>query len=388
MTLRGLCWDHARCTAPMAAAAAAWSRREGVEVTWRSRPLAAFNDQPVSDLTSEFDLVFVDHPFVGTAAALGCLAPLDRLLVPATLDALAADAVGPSHAAYAYDGHQWALATDAACQVSAVRDDLLERLGVTTPGTWDEVLDLARRAPGAVALPLYPSDAICTLLTLCANRGRPVGAEPGGAGFDREAVGLLAALAGLMEDSCFGSNPPAVFDRMSAGDAIAYVPLAFGYTNYARPGGDGARLRFTDIPSAGRGPAGSILGGAGVAVSAASPHRQAAADFAAWVSGAQAQREIVGPHGGQPGSASAWDEPGLDGACGGFLSGTRATIEAAWVRPRAPWWPEFQRPAGEALAVMLRARHDPAAIADALDALLREHRDAAVPLTSARKDRP
>jgi multiple sugar transport system substrate-binding protein len=191
-----------------------------------------------------------------------------------------------------------------------------------------------------------------------------------------------------VDDRCFEANPPAVFDRMSDGDAIAYVPLAFGYTNYARPGGSGVRLRFTDIPSAGRGPVGSILGGAGLAVSAASPHRRAAADFAAWVSGAQAQREIVGPHGGQPGSASAWDDPGLDGACGGFLSGTRATIEAAWLRPRAPWWPEFQRPAGEALAAMLRARRDPEAIAEALDALLREHRDAAVPLTSPRKDRP
>jgi hypothetical protein len=37
---------------------------------------------------------------------------------------------------------------------------------------------------------------------------------------------------------------------------------------------------------------------------------------------------------------------------------------------------------------MLRARRDPEAIAEALDALLREHRDAAVPLTSLRKDRP
>ena len=379
MTLRGLCWDHERCVAPMEAAAAAWAQRAGVQIAWEARPLAAFNDQPVSELTADYDLLFVDHPFVGTAAALGCLAALDELLDPSMLGALAAGSAGPSHASYSYGGHQWALATDAACQVSVVRDDLLAAEGAAVPRTWEDVLALARRAPGSVALALYPSDAICSLLTLCANRGRPLGAEPGGRGFDPEAVRLLDALAGLVDETCLERNPPALLDAMSGGDGIAYVPLTFGYTNYARPAGpaDGARLRFTDIPSAGRGPVGSILGGAGLAVSATSAHAPEAAAFAAWVSGDDAQRTIVGPHGGQPGAAAAWDDPQLDAACGGFFSGTRATLDAAWVRPRAPWWPEFQRPAGELLAATLRERRDPAATATALDRLLREHRDGA-----------
>jgi multiple sugar transport system substrate-binding protein len=348
MTLRLLCWDHERCVRPMRAAAAAWRKRAGVEVEVSARPLAAFNDQPVSELTDEYDLVFVDHPFVGTAAEVGCLAPLDELLEPGELAALAAGAVGPSHASYAYGGHQWALATDAACQVAVAREDLLPG---PVPSSWDEVVALARRAPGAVAMPLYPADAICSLLTLHANAGRPFDPR---AGFQPAALARLLELVPHLHPASFGANPPAILDAMFAGGEIAYVPLCFGYASYA------PRLRFLDIV----GVSGSILGGAGLAVSAASPRPEAAAAFAAWVSGAEAQRMVVAPNGGQPGSAAAWDD------AGGFFSATRATIEAAWVRPREPWWPAFQRAAGERLAERLHDAPEPEQLAAELDDLI------------------
>ena len=71
-----------------------------------------------------------------------------------------------------------------------------------------------------------------------------------------------------------------------------------------------------------------MLGGAGLAVSASSTHASEAADFAAWVAGARAQREVVLPNGGQPASRGAWLDPRADEIVGGFFSGTRRTLEA------------------------------------------------------------
>jgi multiple sugar transport system substrate-binding protein len=96
-------------------------------------------------------------------------------------------------------------------------------------------------------------------------------------------------------------------------------------------------------------PRGAVLGGAGLAVSAASAEPEAAARFAAWASGGEAQHDIVARTGGQPGHRSAWDDPELDAISGGFYSGTRASIDNAWVRPREEWWPELQLDAGRLL---------------------------------------
>src|SRR5688500_16622698 len=160
--LRALGWDHERCMGPMRAAAAAWSaRRPATTIHWEARSLLAFGDEPLEECADRFDLLVIDHPFVGTARRTGCLRPLDDLLDGEELDRLAADAIGPSHVSYRYDGHQWGLATDAACQVAAVRPDLAP---TDVPRTWDDVLELSRRRPGSVALPLRPADAISSFL--------------------------------------------------------------------------------------------------------------------------------------------------------------------------------------------------------------------------------
>ena len=316
--LRALGWDHPRCMGPMRACAAAW---EGEQVAWDARSLAAFGDQPLAEAARGYDLVVIDHPFCGTAARTGCLRPLDDLvdLVP-----FAADAVGPSHRSYAYAGRQWALAADAACQVAAVRDDLMD--GRPVPRTWDDVLDLARALPGRVALPLAPAHAVSSLLTL--RRG--IGGR---------AAAVLAELAALGPSEALDWEPPDCLERMAATDSIAFCPLTYGYVTYA------GRVRFCDIPTPG-----AILGGAGLAVSAASERPQAAAAFAAWACSPAVQRDIVARAGGQPASRAVWDDPA---ACD-FYAATRPAIEAAWVRPRHPAWPHFQLAGGLALTEALR----------------------------------
>lgn len=351
IVLRALGWDHDRCTAPMRACSEAWQvLQPDVELVWENRSLTRFGDEPLEQIAHRYDLIMIDHPFCGTAEATGTLRPLDDLLDPSLLATLAADSIGPSHASYSFHDRQWALATDAACQVAAVRDDLLG--GAPAPASWDDVRALARRRPGKVAVPLAPAQAICAFLTLCANAQQPAAQDPERL-VDPEvgyaALELLDELYRLGPVDALGWEQPDVLGRLCAGDELVYVPLVFGFVTYARADRVASPCRFLDLPSAGAGPVGAILGGAGLAVSAASPHPREAAAFAAFASGASTQRTLVGPAGGQPGSKTAWHAPELDRVANGFFSGTAATIEQAWVRPRERWWPRFQLDGGRLL---------------------------------------
>ena len=162
--LRGISWDHPRGHDPMVTTAVSYAAAHpDVRVIWDTRSLKDFRDFPIERLTDTYDLLVIDHPFVGFAAATGCLSPLDELIEAPFLADQAANSVGPSHRSYSYSGHQWALATDAAGHVSAYRPDLVERLDIEVPRSWDQVLPLAeerRRAEVArVAIPLVPTDA-------------------------------------------------------------------------------------------------------------------------------------------------------------------------------------------------------------------------------------
>jgi len=105
IALRGIGWDHERCLAPLTAAASAWAeRRPGTVVEWDSRSLAAFNDQPIDGLAETYDLIVVDHPFVGAAAETSCLVPLERVLPAGELASLEAAGRLPRRALGPGDG--------------------------------------------------------------------------------------------------------------------------------------------------------------------------------------------------------------------------------------------------------------------------------------------
>ena len=86
--------------------------------------------------------------------------------------------------------------------------------------------------------------------------------------------------------------------------------------------------------------------------------------------GADAQRSIVLPADGQPGSRSVWHDHDADAVVGGFFSGTRATIENSHLRPRDSWWPAYQEAAGLALVDLLRTGASPSTIHEDLTRLL------------------
>jgi multiple sugar transport system substrate-binding protein len=377
--LDGLAWDHPRAIAPLRATAGDWQLQAGVRVAWHARSLQEFADQPLEDVVERYDLVVFDHPHVGLAAEAGLLTPLDAHLDPAFLEDQAGASVGPSHRSYAWQGHQWGLAIDAAGHVSAYRPDLLEALGVGIPATWEDAVSLAERAARrgwSIGLPAVPVDCLMSFLSLCANAGAEPFASPDVAverGAGREALTRLRDLFDLAHPAARAENPIAVLDRMATGSDVPYCPLLFGYSNYARAGFRDNLVRFAPLPSAGRGRTGGILGGAGIGVSANSRSITAAAAYAAYVAAGPVQRGAYVRAGGQPGHRSAWTDPAANALTHGFFSETLGALDSAYLRPRDRGFVATQTRGGELLHDFLVGEdRDPAGVLDALDAL---HRD-------------
>jgi multiple sugar transport system substrate-binding protein len=370
--LKGMTWSHPRGYDPLVACAARWKEMTGVEVEWDKRSLQDFESFPVEELARAYDLIVIDHPHVGQITAEGCLAPLDVPGREAERAALSAGSVGQSYPSYTWQGRQWAFPIDAATQVQAWRPDLLP----TPPKRWSEVLDLARA--GRVLLPLRPPHSLMCFFTLAGNLGRACAVEGPGDLIDRahgaHVFAMIAELAALVDPACFSMDPIAVSERMAeAGSGTACAPLIYGYVSYATVGFRPHRLVFADIPAAGEmGPVGSALGGTGIAVSAFSDNRDAAIDFAYWVASGEMQRGLYAASGGQPGHASAWEDEAVNAATGGFYRNTRATLEAAWVRPRHDGYMGFQQAASDRINDGLVGRHDAVAVVDDINRLFRE----------------
>lgn len=350
-TLRGMTWEHPRGYDCQVASAKEYAGLTGVEVAWEYRSLQAFADAPLDQLATDYDLIVIDHPHVPLAAAQGLLAPLDGHGYDDQLAVLAAGAVGRAHVSYSHDGHQYGLATDSAAQVSVSRPDLLGE----SPTDWEAVLELARQ--GRVLWPAKPIDAFSSLLTLAANHGTPANAEPGTFLTTEQAapaLELMHRLVELVPDWCLAANPIEVAEALSTGERWAYAPLAFGYSNYARAGFRPHRLRYADIPAGPCGVAGSLLGGAGVAVSAMASDVDAARAYAMWVASPKVQAGVYYDAGGQPGYAAAWDDDRLNADSWDFFRGTRQTLEQAYVRPRTAGFIEFQDTASPWVTATLR----------------------------------
>ena len=355
--LRGMTWGHDRGLAPLEATAAEWHRRTGVRVGWEVRSLREFGEVPLDDLVDRYDLLVIDHPFIGRGAAGGLLQPLDDLVGPGFLAEQAAGSIGGSHESYRWHDRQYALATDAAAQVLAARPDLLGACQV--PRCWDDVFGLDEALDRAMlGVPLNPTDVVPTFLSLCSAVGRRpftgVGVVPAAAGL--EALALLRRLAAAAVPDTLDLNPIQLLERMAADDEVAVAPVLFGYTNYARPGYRAHRLSFHDLPARSRTgkPRGSTLGGAGLAVSSRTTRTADAVAYATYVAAPETQAGLYVRAGGQPAHAAAWDDPAADEVTGGFFTGTRPTMDHVLVRPRHPGYLTWQDAVGPLLADFAR----------------------------------
>lgn len=327
-------------------------RNPGLRIQWERRSLREFGEAPIEQYTDRYDLIVVDHPFVGFAAAHQVLLNLDPLLSNDERLRFQRDSVGPSWPSYWYQGGLWALPIDAATQVACYCPDLFEQLGLTPPATFDDVLGLATRARSTdkfVIVPACPTDAISLFFTLSASLGHPIAeeAEPFvPAPLGREVLRQLHALISTAHPKSVEWNPIQVYDFMIAEASAIYCPYGFGYSNYSRTGSRTA-LRFTNAPAAvATKRAATMLGGTGVAVSAKSAYPAEAVAYAKWLASSEHQRGIYFREGGQPASLSAWIDPEVDRIAGGFFSGTLPTLLAAYVRPRFDGFVRFFEAAG------------------------------------------
>jgi multiple sugar transport system substrate-binding protein len=236
------------------------------------------------------------------------------------------------------------------------------------------VLELARE--GRVLWPGKPIDAFSSLVTIAANHGAPPMTEPGvflSADAAAPALAIMHELAALVPADNLGWNPIQAADALASGDHFAYSPLLFGYSNYSRLGFRQHRLKYIDIPSGPAGVAGSLLGGAGIAVSARSGHLDEAIAHAFWLDSAAVQEGVYFDGGGQPGNAVAWESDRTNALTLDFFRGTRATLTEAFVRPRATGYIAFQDAASPLVTEALLGRVTDAELIERLNGLAAIH---------------
>ena len=364
-TLRIVAWDDPRCIQPLQAAAEVWSARTGDKVQIAKRPLTAFNDQPLIELSPHCDVMIVDYPHIAQALNEKAIVPLAILAGEDEMRQVADRAVGKAQESFVVNGVTVAFASDAACHVSAFRPAQLQKLGIEAPTTWEQVFDLQKFRPASVAFALHHTDAISCLLSLADGEG----AAPDGGSFlfpDRSAAiracKLLSCLSENVESDCWSFTPQALFHYALSKPDIAYIPFTFGYAGRTKPEHGG--WRFGSLPSG----SGSLLGGAGMAVSSMSERKESAVRFASWYCCDEGQL-LAGRNGGQPAGLAAWEDPVANSAADDFFFRTRVTQEAAFVRPLAHWWPTFQTKAGMVLVNCLRNKIPAPSIVDELEML-------------------
>ncbi len=341
-------WGHSRGVTPLVAFSQRFNElNPEVEVVWHKRTLQQFADYPIEKLTEEYDLLIIDHPWVGCAAATECVLPLEQYLPDEYLQNQLEHSTGYSHQSYQYNNHQWALAIDAATPVASYRPDLFTTACVSLPETWEDVLKLANE--GRVAVPAIPIDLLMNFYSFCIALGA------GPFQTEEEVIDLTTGTAALktmfdlyslVDKKMFGFNPIAVAEAMTTTDDYWYCPFAYGYSNYSRNGYAAKLLLYTDLVKHNGKRLRSTIGGTGLAVSAFSLHKQLAVEYAKQVVSAMCQSTFYLEHGGQPAHRSAWVNKNANILCNNYFTSVLPAMENGYVRPRYNGYLHFQDHAG------------------------------------------
>jgi multiple sugar transport system substrate-binding protein len=324
-------------------------------------------------LTNDYDLLIIDHPWVGCAAATNCVLPLNEYLPPAYLADQLKNSVGYSHLSYNYKGRQWALAIDAATPAASYRKDLLEKNNIELPQTWDGVIELAKM--GKVAVPAIPIDLLMNFYTFCIAHGK----EPFQNDFeviDKEtgslAIETMKELYTLIDKKMFTYNPIAVAELMSATNDYWYCPFAYCYSNYARTGFAKNLLHYNDVISFNGNKLRTTIGGTGLAVSSFSKNKEVAIDFATMVVSGECQRTLYMEHGGQPGHRSAWVDENTNRLTHDFFKSVLPPMDNGYVRPRYNGYLYFQDHAGIPLQKCLTGDMDAVTSLDKMNSIYQQ----------------
>jgi multiple sugar transport system substrate-binding protein len=345
--LKGITWNHPRGYKPLRAVSDEFSMQyPDIKINWKVRSLKEFGDMPIEDLIEHYDIITIDHPYMGQAHANSLLIPLQDKLEKKFLEEQIKHSVGPSFQSYFYKDQLYALPVDAAAQVACYRKDLSKSANFKVPETKKELREIYLNISSqySVAWPLCPTDLWCSFLTLCA--------QDGGRNFINndsldENIGIQVLeeikfyLQFLHPDSLY-MNPIQVLDRMSNENEILYAPYLFGYTNYARDGYAKFLVDFCNSPVNPSHNVSTLLGGVGLAVSSPSKFVDESIQFIKYACRNSTQIDTYTKNDGQPANLAAWQNDTNNILCHNFFKNTLKTMEDAFVRPQHPGWNEFQ----------------------------------------------
>lgn len=369
--LKGITWNHSRGFTSMVATAQRFSElNPGVEITWEKRSLQAFADEPIDELAQRYDLLVIDHPWAGFAGKTNVILPLDEYLPKEFLANLAENTVGRSHESYTSNGHQYALAIDAATPVASSRPDILEEKGLSLPKTYDDLLALAKK--GLVIMPGIPQDTLMNFYMMCCNLGEDVCTSKEHVVSEEigiKALQLLRALAVEMDPQIFDWNPIKVYEAMTLTDKYAYCPWAYGYSNYSREGYARKLLHFHDMVEINGVGAISTLGGTGLAVSAKATELETIMKYVEYVGSEAIQKTVFFDNGGQPGHRKAWTSEHANSLTANYFKNTLPGLDRAFLRPRYNGHMYFQDRAGAPIRNYLMIGGDEKALLSQLNEL-------------------
>lgn len=374
-SLRGITWGHPRGLDPLLACSAEFAERTGITVEWSVRSLQGFADASLAELSRDFDLLVFDHPHLGQAIDEGAFQPLDGRIPAESIDDWRTHSVGPSFESYVMDGKLWGAPIDAAGTVAAWRLDALSRDHRNPPRTWDEVVDLAREPGHRVAVALLPIDALTAVFTLLANRGVQLFATPDAVADTDASIAafeLLAEVAALAHPMSLTASPIHVLEAMSTADEVHYSPLLFGYSNYSRAGFRKHLVEFGAFPMFVPGAFhGGVLGGAGLAVSAATAHPDEAFALVDYLMSGDTQAGTYVRAGGQPGHRRAWLDREANSLTNGYFIDTLPVMDRQFVRPRHSGYLLVQGEGGDRIHRFLSEGGSAATAVADLDAIYR-----------------
>ncbi len=351
IVLKGITWGHSRGITPLLAASQRYTElHPEIEIQWTKRSLQEFADFSIEKLTEVYDLLIIDHPWVGCAAATNCVLPLNDYLSKEYLQDQLQNSVGRSHESYNYNNKQWALAIDAAAPAASYRKDLLDKNNTAIPQSWPEVIALAKT--GKVAIPAIPIDVLMNFYTFCIAHGNKpfqtkdeiIDKQTG-----VQAIETMKELYSLTDKKMFTCNPIAVAELMSTTDDYWYCPFAYCYSNYSRKGFAQNILHYTNVVSLNQNKLKTTIGGTGLSVSACSKHKAVAVDFTQWIVSAEMQQTFYVQHGGQPAHRKAWLNHEANELTNNFFKNILPVMDTGFVRPRYNGYLHFQDNAGAPL---------------------------------------
>ena len=372
ITLRGMTWDHSRGYDPMIATSKVFAEKHNNEVfiEWDKRSLQAFADRPIEQMVEEYDLMVIDYPHVGEVSAKGLLQNFDVAKYNNELELLQKQSVGLSHQSYNIDGHQWALALDAATQVSCYRSDLITLL----PKSWDDLIKLSQTK--RVIWPLKPVHAISSFYSVYNNLTEEF--EPNNKNFIQKDFGvktlqMMKQISQYLPSECFSMDPINTAEILSEHDDFYYSPYTYGFSNYSRIDYRKNLLTYGNvIDLSGKGPHGTHLGGTGIAISSKSKNKDLSLEYSYWIAGSECQQTTFCVNGGQPGNSEAWENDTINLETNNFFKNTRLTLDQAWVRPRHNGYMKFQNESGNMINEYLQSNVNEVDVIDKLKLMYAE----------------